>query len=225
MTKKKTPFLKKFRAVHRLLLSIGLALIVFAILVVAKLELVLAVILGWNSFTLFMVIISWITFFSTSSRQLAISANVQDESRYVIFIIVIISVAIMLFGTFALIQNTEDGLMGRGLHIATTLTSVFLSWCLLHTMYTLRYAHLYYSESMDNPTSHPCGLAFPKNTNPDYLDFAYFPFVIGMTFQVSDVQITSSEIRRFALLHGLISFVFNTIIVALTINIIAGLIK
>lgn len=69
------------------------------------------------------------------------------------------------------------------------------------------------------------GLAFPNDPEPDYLDFAYFSFVVGMTFQVSDVQITSSQIRRLALLHGLLSFGYNTVIVALSINIISGFIK
>jgi uncharacterized membrane protein len=72
---------------------------------------------------------------------------------------------------------------------------------------------------------HRGGLDFLNEKRPDYLDFAYFSFVIGMTFQVSDVTVSSSRIRRLVLLHGLISFLFNTIIVALSINIIAGMVQ
>lgn len=223
--RKEFVFLKHFRAVHRLLFCTGLSMAVFVALMFSGIETLLAVIISWNSFSLFMSLISWVTFFTTSSKQLVQHARSQDESRYVTFLIVLIAVVVSFFGALVLIQNTNEGLMGRSLHIITSVMSVALSWCLLHTIYTLRYAHLYYSESLSNPKIHPTGLDFPENRTPDYLDFAYFSFVIGMTFQVSDVRITSPQIRRFALLHALISFLFNTIIVALTINIMAGLIK
>ena len=82
---------------------------------------------------------------------------------------------------------------------------------------------MYYGDDDEMPETHAEGLKFPEEKAPDYLDFAYFAFVIGMTFQVSDVVVSSPVIRRFVLMHSLISFVFNTIIVALTINTIAGL--
>ena len=97
------------------------------------------------------------------------------------------------------------------------------SWVMLHTIFTLHYAHLYYSKIKDNPTV--SGLDFPEEKKPDYIDFAYFSFIIGMTFQVSDVQINSRIIRRTALAHSLLAFALNTFVVALTINLIAGLTK
>ena len=96
--------------------------------------------------------------------------------------------------------------------------SMISSWALVHTLYTFHYAHLYYK------TKGGKGLDYPGDEKPDYLDFAYFSFVMGCTFQVSDVEISSKEIRRVALFHGLLSFALNTFVVALTINIIAGLI-
>lgn len=218
-------FLKSFRAVHRLLLCLGLALCVFFILFLFELELGLCIIISWNSFSLFTVVISWITFFSTTSKELSIMAREQDESRSATFVIVLVSVCISLFGTLALIQSGNENTMSRGLHITFSMASVALSWFLLHTIYTLRYAHLYYSESLSSSKVHPSGFDFPESKSPDYLDFAYLSFIIGMTFQVSDVRVTSSAIRRFVLLHGLISFMFNTVIVALTINTIATLIN
>lgn len=223
--KKEFFFLKNFRAVHRLLVCIAVAMTVFIALMFSDVESLLNAIISWNSFSFSMSVISWISFFTTSSKQLGQRAKAQDESRSVTFIIVLICVVVSFFGALVLIQNTNEGLMGRTLHIVASVMSVVLSWILLHTIYTLRYAHLYYSESLNSSKIHPSGLDFPENKTPDYLDFAYFSFVIGMTFQVSDVRITSPMIRRFSLLHGLISFLFNTIIVALTINIMAGLIK
>lgn len=105
--------------------------------------------------------------------------------------------------------------------------SVVVSWWMLHTVFTMSYAHMYYTKTpqTDDPKDAVIGgLLFPEENNPDYLDFVYFSFVIGMTFQVSDVEISSRSIRRLALLHALISFAFNTAIVALSINVISGLI-
>ena len=84
----------------------------------------------------------------------------------------------------------------------------------------LRYAHTFYGDpdGPAGPQQHAGGLDFPGGRLPDYMDFAYFSFVIGMTFQVSDVQITSREFRKLVLLHGMLSFGFNTVILALTIN-------
>ena len=103
--------------------------------------------------------------------------------------------------------------------------AVFISWWLVHTIFTMRYAHMYYdTDTDDGKPKEVGGLQFPDETEPDYLDFVYFSFVIGMTFQVSDVEISSREIRRLAWLHGLLSFGFNTAIVALSINVISGLV-
>ena len=90
----------------------------------------------------------------------------------------------------------------------------------MHTVFALRYAHIYYGDS-DDPNEHAGGLEFPRDDAPDYLDFAYFAFVIGMTCQVSDVGISSKPLRRLALLQGVLSFGFNTVILALAINTIA----
>ena len=91
----------------------------------------------------------------------------------------------------------------------------------LMTTFTLRYAHMFYGNNEQKPDTHAGGLEFPNDDEPDYLDFAYFSFNVGMTFQVSDVQVTSKRIRKMVLLHSLISFLFATIMIALTINLIS----
>lgn len=98
------------------------------------------------------------------------------------------------------------------------------SWTLLHTLFGLRYAHTFYGDSQQSGVhEHAGGLIFPGNRPPDYFDFAYFSFVVGMTCQVSDVQITSRRMRHLTLAHSVLSFGFNTIILALLINTVSGL--
>lgn len=101
---------------------------------------------------------------------------------------------------------------------------MIFSWFLIHTIFAMHYAHSFYRQ-IDEGGDRGDGLNFPGCDEPDFLDFAYFSFVIGMTFQVSDVAITSSRIRRISLVHALLSFLFNTVILALAINIASGLVQ
>jgi uncharacterized membrane protein len=94
---------------------------------------------------------------------------------------------------------------------------------MVHTTFCFHYAHLYYDDADEDTEIFAGGLDFPNEKTPDYMDFVYFSFGIGMSFQVSDVDITSKTIRRLVLLHGLLAFGLNTFVVALTINLIAGL--
>lgn len=111
----------------------------------------------------------------------------------------------------------------KTLRIVLVVVTLFASWLMTHTSFALRYAHEYYSRD-ENGKDFDRGLEFPNEKRPDYLDFLYFALVLGMTFQVSDVQITARKMRRLATVHGLLSFLFNTIILALTVNIAAGLV-
>jgi len=126
-----------------------------------------------------------------------------------------------------LLSGVVLGALGMELHAARSggvlalgvgVLSVILSWLFLNVMFAIHYAHGYYG---DVGTQH-AGLEFPHTPDPDYWDFAYFSIVIGMTFQVSDVQITSNYLRRVALMHSVIAFFFNVFIIAITVNIVAG---
>ena len=132
-------------------------------------------------------------------------------------LIVVLSIASLFSVGFVLVSaGAETG--GKRITLAIlALVSVALSWLMLHTLFTLRYARQYYSGNG--------GIDFNQPDPPQYTEFAYLAFTIGMTFQVSDTNITSHAIRRTALRHGLISFVFGAIILASTINLIAGLSK
>jgi uncharacterized membrane protein len=94
----------------------------------------------------------------------------------------------------------------------------------MQVTFTFRYAHEYYSRSGEGPGVDG-GLRFPGEDHPDYMDFLYFALVLGMTFQVSDVEVTSRKLRRLATLHGFLGFLFNTVILALTVNLAAGLLQ
>ncbi|HEY4107358.1 MAG TPA: DUF1345 domain-containing protein [Puia sp.] len=181
------------------------------------------VMIGWDCFCICMIVISGIIFSSMRPRQIRVLAKKEDAGRIVVFIIVLIAILGSLLGVLLLLQNKNHWLLRKGLETGIYLAGVICSWILLHTMFAYRYALLYYGEHPMDPDIHTVGLQIPNELWPDYLDFAYFSFVIGMTFQVSDIEISSRTIRRVALLHGLLSFLFNTVIVALTINVIVDL--
>jgi uncharacterized membrane protein len=150
-------------------------------------------------------------------------AEAQQEGEWTIFwltlAVVIVSFAAVSSEFAAIKSGPEDR---RGLRIILVAVTLFLSWLVTHVTFALRYAHEFYARDLGGPDVDG-GLDFPGEKEPDYLDFLYFSLVLGMTFQVSDVQITSAKLRRVATLHGLLSFLFNTVIVALTVNIAAGL--
>ena len=203
--------------IQKLLFCLAISVCLYIILSVTGSEKIVSIMYSWDLFCLSMIIINWIIFFTTTKDHLYQMAKNQDESLPVIFLIVVITVCFSLFGTVILILNKDVN------SSVVSLLGVALSWLLLHTIFTIRYAHFCYDFKNSKSGTHSGGLEFPKEDEPDYIDFAYFSFVIGMTFQVSDVSISSRRIRRMALIHGLISFVFNAIIVALTISILANL--
>lgn len=175
---------------------------------------------GWDIFCLVLISMHWYMFFNTSTAETRLKAVKQDETRGEIFAIVLVSTFAGLLAVVLLLVNHDV----KPLDLVIAISGMFLSWFLVHTTFSMRYAHLFYEDS-DQPSSSQkgAGLQFPGDDAPDFIDFAYFSFVLGMTFQVSDVEISSRKIRRLSLLHSLIAFIFNTVIVALTINALAGL--
>ena len=127
---------------------------------------------------------------------------------------------VSLFAAVGLLRRAREVAGGQtALLLGLCLGAVVTAWALTHTAYTLRYAHLYYRDDGDGEG----GLSFPGGRSPDYFDFAYFAFTVGMAFQVSDVTITSAAIRRAVLGHALLSFAYNTAILALALNLTFGL--
>ena len=184
-----------------------------------------AVIAGWNAFALVIVALDWLTILMTPQRKIRELAQQQDLSRFLIFLFVVVAACAALFAVGFLVSTHKAQATGHfTVHVALTLLTVASSWTLVHTVFGLRYAHAFYGDSdVPGVHQHAGGLIFPGDRAPDYFDFAYFSFVVGMTCQVSDVQITSRRMRRLTLVHSVLSFGFNTIILALLINIVSGL--
>jgi len=166
----------------------------------------------------------WLFAMQRKAENTAVRSALEDPGRNVVLALVLACVGFGLAATIVI--------LGKGPHVATAgqrdvsyavaIVAIIVGWFLIHTMFVFRYAHLYYFDSDDDGSAQR-GLVFPGTTNPNDFDFAYFSFVIGMTFQVSDVQIKDPGVRRIALFHALISFGYNTAIVALVINIVSGL--
>jgi len=141
-------------------------------------------------------------------------AALQDEGRFTILVLVVASALASLAAILAELSGANRGPPQLALAGAT----ILLSWTFMHTIFALHYAHAYYGEKATKGG----GLNFPNEETPDYWDFVYFSFVIGMTSQVSDVAVTSRPLRRLVGVHGVISFIFNVTLLALMVNIAAS---
>jgi uncharacterized membrane protein len=209
----------------RLLISIVVSGLV-CILLPDWLRLPTRLIITWNSGVICFLALAWSMMTSATPEKMRRSAQRQDESRLAILTLVVAAACVSLFAIGVMLKNTKNlSITILTLHVTLAGLTVICSWLLIHTMFTLHYAHLYYREHSEIPTEDnvEC-LDFPHEKQPDYWDFLYFSFVIGMTCQVSDVQIVSRPMRRLALVHGVLTFFFNTVILAISINIVAGLI-
>jgi uncharacterized membrane protein len=211
---------------YRLLISLAVSAIVF-LFNRNSLSAPALVLVTWIGCALTIILLDWIIIFSSHPKEVRKIAKLQDSSRSFLFIFIITACVVSLGAIIFLLKSTK-GLSeaGKNEHILLAIGAVIISWWLLHTIFTLRYAHLYYdvNTDMDGIKKSVGGLQFPGSDEPDYLDFVYFSFVVGMTFQVSDVEIASRRIRRLCLMHALLSFAFNTAIVALSINVISGMV-
>ncbi|WP_291941545.1 DUF1345 domain-containing protein [Chitinophaga sp.] len=224
---KKKAAIKLLLSMHpleRVTVSLGLTLLVFALFHFCHIPfnpLVLSVLL-WDVFALSFITMGWIIFFSRNVDEIRTWGRIDDGNRvFVMTVVIIASVAGLVIVLLMLLSN--DLGPSKGVYVPVAVVGMLASWIMVHTTFTFHYADIYYDDDVTDPTRHAGGLIFPEENNPDYIDFAYFSFVIGMTFQVSDVEVSRKLLRRIVLFHGLISFILNTFVLALTINLIAGL--
>lgn len=207
-------------AVWRLLLALVVGALTW---VLAPAQLPLArLVLGWDAFALTSLALIWAGILTADADRIRAVAASEDLSRALSFVFVLVAASASLLAVVVLL-GTMHGLRAAALagHIGLSIVAVGAAWLLVHTVFTLRYAHTYYDAQPDG--SDVGGLVFPGDTQePDYLDIAYFAFVVGMTAQTADVSISGRPQRRLALLHGLISFVFNTALVAMVVSGVAS---
>ena len=147
-------------------------------------------------------------------------AAAEDEGRIAILVFTVVAALASLGAILVELGTSADGAGRQPAQLVLAMLTIVLSWAFIHTMFALHYAHEFYSD--DDERMGGGGLQFPGRDDPDYLDFVYFSFVIGMTSQVSDVQVACQPIRRTVTVHGIVSFVFNAALLALTVNIAAS---
>jgi len=163
---------------------------------------------------------------SATPERMRLRARQQDEGRWTIVLLtvgaVLFSLAVIAFELRGMKDLPADR---QWAHVSLAAATIVSSWLVTHTMFALHYAHAFYGDGDGDPNTIDCagGLEFPGTEHPDYWDFLYFSVVVGMTCQTSDVQINRRGIRRLCLAQGVLAFFFNTVILALSINIAAGL--
>ena len=213
----------RMHPLQRILISLLITAVVFIFTRLKDSEWKLTATILWNVFAFSYLLTSWIVFFKRPVQEIIKQANKDDGSKvFVMISILLTSFASLL--TVLLLVISKDSDNNKFLIAGLAITGMLVSWAMVHTIFAFHYAHLYYHNEKDDTPARDA-LNFPNEKKPDYLDFAYFSFVIGMTFQVSDVEIASRRLRRTALMHGLLSFALNTFVVALTVNMVAGLKK
>lgn len=215
---------------NRALTPIVLALVIAAIVAASLafgapwLKPMVRIVAAYDAGVVMMLLWHWKIVLRCDSDATRGRAAAQDPGRDAVFALVLAAVAFGFVAAFEVLGRGPNDRLPKHDEILYALGfgAVVLGWLLIHTMMSFRYAHLFYRDR-NRDTLVDRGLKFPGDDDPNYADFAYFSFVIGMTFQVSDVQVTGKRVRRLVLAHGLISFAYSTAIIALVVNIVSGL--
>ena len=198
----------------RTFFSIAAGIVAFFLLP-GSLRLVTRLLIGWDIFVALYVLLVYTMMLRSGLSRIRRNAVLQDDGRFLILLVT----ALGAFASIAAIVFELGASHHSQKELALATVTVALSWAAVHTAFALHYAHDYYRGAKAGGLQFPSGDVHQK---PDYWDFVYFSFVIGMTAQVSDVGITDRTIRRTATAHGIVSFVYNTALVALMVNIAAS---
>lgn len=213
------------RATARLMASIAIGLATAAWLAPPHSVWWIRALAGWDTASLTLSALAWNIIARTDARETERRAGADDPGHKMIFVIAVGSSLVSLLAAGVALRwikgmPSPDAAIGTGVALA----AVALSWILTHTSYTLRYAKLYYWDHPGRLPGTGC-LQFPGTDPPADIDFAYFAFTIGMCFQTSDVAVESTEMRREVLVHALLAFIYNTMIVALALNLAISLLS
>jgi uncharacterized membrane protein len=176
-------------------------------------------ILSWDAATVLYLVLAWAMFARSTNEDLHRRASAEDEGAVVVLVLTVAAAVASLFAIGVELSGVHQaGAEAAGARIGIAVGTILCSWFFLHTIFALHYAHVDYDGS-----SRRWALQFPGKDPPDYWDFVYFSFNLGAAAQTSDVAITSSRLRRVVLAHTILSFLFNTMVLALAVNVGAGL--
>ena len=177
---------------------------------------------SWDAGTLVYLAIAWTIIGIADVKSTRGHALAQDTSGYIIFLFVLCAACASVVAIGFVVGTIKDlAFWPKAWHLTLTIVALLSSWLLIQTVFAFHYARRYYLDERER-RKNAGGLVFPGGDDPTYMDFAYYSFVVGMTSQVSDVQATSPVMRRMTLTHGVLAFVFNIAVLALSINTIAS---
>jgi uncharacterized membrane protein len=206
-------WMRVVRARPRLFLSIVLGVAV-GVFLPAEWRVATRALVAWDVAIGLYLVLAFQLMTNCDHNRIKLRSAHQDEGRITILVLVVASALASLFAILAELGGAHRD----PAHLVLAAVTILLSWAFTHTIFALHYAHEYYDEK----THKGGGLNFPGEGAPDYWDFMYFSFVVGMTSQVSDVAVASSALRRQVAVHGVVSFIFNVTLLALMVNIAAG---
>ncbi|MHB1092327.1 DUF1345 domain-containing protein [Thiobacillus sp.] len=207
----------RLRAWHRLFLALALGLVAAESTRADLWE--TRLLIGWVTGSLTYLLLVWWGAGRLDPARTRLRASSEDPGASALYVVLIAASWVSLLGVLLVTDSARTSVgVARGLHIGLALGALASTWLLIQTVFALRYARHYYRPKAGTDTG---GLAFPGDA-PGYADFVYFAAVIGMTSQVADVAITTTAMRRLVLVHGLVSFGFNLLVLALTINLVAS---
>ena len=211
----------------RLFVGIAVAVVCYVLLPRDQ-DLATRLLIAWNVGTWLYFLLSFFLVYNGTDETIRYRAKVTDEGKFTILVLTSIAAVASMAAIFAELSVTKD-MKGfeKEWHLALSGATIVSAWVFIHLTFALHYAHEYFDETKSQEGEKPMlrgGINFPDTESPDYWDFLYFSFIIGVAAQTADVSITSKTIRRTSLLHSSLAFFFNSAILALTINIAAGLI-
>lgn len=218
------PWFVRLTAVQRLAIAVVVASAAF-LLQPSWLSPQTRLLVTWNLGAWVYLILAGMVIARADAAMTQTRTRTQDQSGYIIFLLVGGAAMASFVAIGFLMGGIKDlSFWPRARHLTLSISALISSWLLVHTVFAFHYARRYYANHHRGQTHAAGGLLFPGERDPDYLDFAYYSFVVGMTSQVSDVTTATRDMRRLTLIHGILAFIFNIAIVAMSINIIAGVI-
>ncbi len=223
MIQQQIPWFVRMTAARRVAIVVALGVVAYSVQP-DTLPLARRLLVSWDVGALAYLILAWFTFAHADGAMTNMRARAYDQSSFAIFLLVLTAACASVIAIgFVMGDVKQASGWARAGHLGLSIGALLFSWALIHTLFAFHYAREYYvpEPGQDAPRR---GLKFPGDDDPAYLDFAYYSFVVGMTSQVSDVAVVGRHMRRSTLAHGVLSFIFNIAVLALSINVFSGLI-